>query len=159
MAGKLTVARLSALVGQEVGVAGWIEVGQPMIDLFAEATLDRQFIHVDPERARLSPFGGTIAHGFLSLSLLSRMSFDGLPEVEGAQMSLNYGMNRLRFLSPVRSGERIRARFVLRDVAEKSADQILLTLETTVEIDGAAKPALAAEWLVLYILGRPADRP
>jgi acyl dehydratase len=97
-------AQLSARVGQEIGVSEWIEICQPRIDLFADATMDRQFIRVDPERARRTPFGGTIAHGFLTLSLLSRMARDALPAIDNAQMSINYGMNRLRFVAPVKAG-------------------------------------------------------
>ena len=151
----IAAAELSERVGQEIGVSDWIEVSQSRIDLFADATMDHQFIHVDPERARETPFGGTIAHGFLSLSLLSRMSYDALPLIEHTEMSMNYGMNRLRFLSPVKAGERVRGRFVLRDVAKKGDGQLLLTYEVTVEIDGGQKPALVAEWLVLTVL-RPA---
>jgi len=148
----VTIAQLSEQIGKEIGLSDWIEVGQPMIDAFADATLDHQFIHVDPDRARSSPFGGTIAHGFLTLSLLSRMSFDSMPQIENAEMSVNYGMNRLRFLTPVKSGERIRARFVLREIAEKGAGQAVLAVDTTVEIEGGAKPALVAEWLILTAL-------
>lgn len=149
-------AALAGRVGQEIGVSGWIEVSQPMIDQFADATLDHQYIHVDPERARSGPFGGTIAHGFLSLSLLSRMSFDALPQIENTEMGVNYGMNRLRFLAPVKSGERVRGRFVLREVAEKAPGQLLLTHDVTVEIEGASKPALVAEWLTMTVLRAPA---
>lgn len=153
MAGTaIPAAALSGRIGTEIGVSDWITVSQAMIDLFADATLDHQFIHVDPERARLTPFGGTIAHGFLSLSLLSRMSYDALPQIEGAQMGLNYGINRLRFLAPVRSGQRVRSRFTLGDVIEKSPGQLLLTHNVEVEIEGGEKPALAAEWLTLVVL-------
>ena len=155
MAETIAPAQLTDRVGQEVGVSDWIEVSQPMIDQFADATLDHQYIHVDPERARSSPFGGTIAHGFLSLSLLSRMSFDALPQIENTEMGVNYGMNRLRFLAPVKSGERVRGRFVLREVAEKSPGQLLLTHDVTVEIEGSSKPALVAEWLTMTMLGAP----
>jgi len=152
----MSAQQLQERLGQEIGVSDWIEVSQSMINMFADATMDHQFIHVDPERARASAFGGTIAHGFLSLSLLSHMSFDALPQVENPEMAVNYGMNRLRFLSPVKAGERIRGRFVLRDVANKAANQILLTYEVTVEIEGANKPALIAEWLTLAFLASPA---
>jgi len=153
MAGTaIPATALSGRIGTEIGVSEWITVSQAMIDLFADATLDHQFIHVDPERARQTPFGGTIAHGFLSLSLLSRMSYDALPRIEGAQMGLNYGINRLRFLAPVRSGQRVRSRFTLGDVIEKSPGQLLLTYNVEVEIEGGEKPALAAEWLTLVVL-------
>jgi acyl dehydratase len=152
MARAFSPSELAASVGREVGVSGWIEVSQPMIDQFADVTKDHQFIHVDPERARATPFGGTIAHGFLSLSLLSAMAYEALPQIENTAMGVNYGFNRLRFLTPVRSGERVRGRFVLRDVSQKSADQLLVTYDVTVEIEGGDKPALAAEWLTLSIL-------
>lgn len=149
-------AELANRVGQEVGISDWIEVSQPMIDQFAEATLDHQYIHVDSERARSGPFGGTIAHGFLSLSLLSRMSFDALPQLENTEMGINYGMNRLRFLAPVKPGNRVRGRFVLREVVEKAPGQLLLTHDVTVEVEGGGKPALAAEWLTMTVLETPA---
>jgi acyl dehydratase len=143
---------LVARVGQEAGVSDWIEVSQPMIDRFAEATGDHQFIHVDPKRAAETMFGGTIAHGFLVLSLLSRMSYDALPRIEGAAISVNYGSNRVRFVSPVRAGRRVRGRFVLRDVSRKAEDRVLVTYDVTVEIDGEEKPALVAEWLTMTML-------
>lgn len=148
----LTPAELANRVGQEVGISDWIDVSQQMIDRFADATLDRQYIHVDPERARSTPFDGTIAHGFLSLSLLSRMSFDALPQIDNTVMGVNYGMNRLRFLAPVKSGERVRGRFVLQEIAEKSLGQLLLTYDVMVEIEGGSKPALVVEWLTMTVL-------
>ena len=148
----ITADRLAERIGQELGVSGWIEISQSLIDRFADATMDHQFIHVDPQRAKAGPFGGTIAHGFLSLSLLSHMAEQALPQIENIETGVNYGMNRLRFLAPVRSGERVRGRFVLRDVASKAAGQVLLTYDVTVEIDGGSKPALVAEWLALFIL-------
>jgi acyl dehydratase len=152
---RISAAELRERVGQEIGVSDWIAVNQPMIDQFADATMDHQFIHVDPERARETPFGGTIAHGFLVLSLLSRMSFDALPEIENAELAVNYGMNRLRFPSPVKAGERVRGRFLLHDAVEREAGQLLLTHEVVIEIDGGAKPALVAEWLTLIVLRDP----
>lgn len=149
----LTLADYRALVGTEVGCSGWIEVDQARIDAFAEVTEDDQFIHVDPERARESPFGGTIAHGFLTLSLLSRMAYDTLPRLAGVAMSVNYGMNSLRFLAPVRAGSRIRGRFALADLAEKGEGRILLTHDVTMEIEGQPKPALVAQWLTMLALG------
>jgi acyl dehydratase len=152
VAETIAVASLAERVGQEIGVSGWIEITQSMIDQFADATLDHQYIHVDPERAAETPFGGSIAHGFLLLSLLSRMSYDALPPFENTEMGLNYGTNRLRFLSPVRAGSRVRGRFVLRDSEHRGEDRLLQTYDVTVEIDGAAKPALVAQWLTLTIL-------
>ena len=138
-------------VGKEIGVSGWITIGQERISDFAEATEDRQFIHVDPDAAERAPFGGTIAHGFLTLSLLSRMAADAMLVPEAAKMVLNYGLDRVRFLAPVRSGKRVRGRFTLESVDEKAPGQILLRHGVTVEIEGEDKPALSAVWLTLVI--------
>jgi acyl dehydratase len=139
-------------IGDEVGVSGWIMLGQARIEQFADATEDRQFIHIDPAAAAQTPFGGTIAHGFLTLSLLSRMGAEAMLLPEGAQMAINYGLDRVRFLAPVRSGERIRGRFTLDSVEEKGPGQILLRHSVTVEIEGDDKPALSAVWLALIVL-------
>src|SRR6476620_7304613 len=136
-------------VGAEIGVSDWILVDQARIDAFADATEDRQFIHVDPEAAAQTPFGGTVAHGFLSLSLLSRMGAEAMLVPEGMKMAITYGLDRVRFLAPVRSGKRVRGRFTLDSVEEKAAGQILLKHTVTVEIEGESKPALTAIWLTL----------
>lgn len=137
-------------VGEEVGVSGWLTVDQERIDAFAEATEDRQFIHVDAQQAAaLTPFGGTIAHGFLTLSLLSRLAAEAMLIPDNARMVVNYGLDRVRFLAPVRSGKRVRARFILDSVEEKAAGQVLLRHIVTVEIEGEDKPALSAQWLAL----------
>lgn len=143
-------AEYQSRVGSELGVSGWIEVDQGRIDAFADATLDHQPIHVNPAAARASPFGGTIAHGFLTLSLLSAMSWDALPGLHGTKISVNYGFNNLRFLAPVRSGRRVRGRFVLNAVRERSPGVIQSTLGVTVEIENEEKPAIVAEWLTLH---------
>ena len=148
---NIAAARMSELVGEEIGVSDWIEISQAMIDQFADATMDHQFIHIDPERARETPFGGTIAHGFLLLSLLSWMSFQSLPTIENVAMTVNYGLNRVRFLTPVRAGARLRGRFLLRAVEEKADRGLLRTFDVTVEIDGGIKPALVAQWLALAV--------
>jgi acyl dehydratase len=139
-------------VGSEVGFSSWIDVPQPRIDAFAEATDDHQFIHVDPAAAAQTPFGGTIAHGFLSLSLLSRMGAEAMLLPDGMRMAVNYGLDRVRFLAPVRSGKRVRGRFVLDSLAEKGPGQILMRHTVTVEIEGEDKPALTAEWLGLIFV-------
>ena len=136
-------------VGEEVGVSEWILVDQARIDAFADATLDRQFIHVDPQAAAQTPFGGTIAHGFLTLSLLSRMAADAMSVPEGLKMAVNYGFDRVRFLAPVRSGRRVRGRFTLDSIEEKAPGQWLMRHSVTVEIEGEEKPALTVEWLGL----------
>ena len=136
-------------VGEEVGVSSWLAVGQARIDAFADATDDHQFIHVDPATAAQTPFGGTIAHGFLTLSLLSRMAAEGMLTPQGVKMAVNYGFDRIRFLAPVRSGSRVRGRFTLDSVEEKAPGQWLLRHTVTVEIEGEDKPALTAQWLGL----------
>src|SRR3954462_12444107 len=139
-------------VGSEVGVSSWLTMDQDRIETFAEATEDRQFIHVDPEAAALTPFGGTIAHGFLTLSLLSRMAAEAMLIPEGVKMAINYGLDRVRFLAPVRSGGRVRGRFTLDSVEEKAPGQVLMRHTVTVEIEGEDKPALTAEWLGLILV-------
>jgi acyl dehydratase len=136
-------------IGQEVGLSDWILVDQSRIDAFAEATEDRQFIHIDPAAAAQTPFGGTIAHGFLSLSLLSRMAADAMLIPETTTMAVNYGLDRVRFLAPVRAGKRVRGRFTLDSAEEKAPGQLLLRHTVTVEIEGEDKPALTAQWLGL----------
>ena len=143
---------IRARTGSEVGVSGWLVVDQPRVDAFADATDDRQFIHVDPAAAAQTPFGGTIAHGFLSLSLLSRMAAEAMLLPDGLKMAVNYGFDRVRFLAPVPTGSRVRGRFVLDRVDEKAAGQILMRHLVTVEIEGADKPALTAEWLSLLFI-------
>lgn len=135
-------------IGDET-VSDWVEVTQAMIDTFADATDDHQFIHVDPERARQTPLGGTIAHGFLTLSLMPLLSskVPDRPEIEGARMGINYGGNKVRFLTPVHSGKRVRGRFKLLSFDEKRPGQWQQTVEFTVEIEGNDKPALIAEWI------------
>ena len=140
---------IRAHVGREVGVSSWILVDQKRIDEFADATEDRQFIHVDAEAAGQTPFGGTIAHGFLTLSLLSRMAAETILVPDTTKMIVNYGLDRVRFLAPVRSGKRIRGRFTLDAVEEKAPEQILLRHSISVEIEGEDKPALSAVWLTL----------
>src|SRR6476620_10008133 len=136
-------------VGEEVGVSGWLEIGQSRIDAFADATEDRQFIHIDAAAAAQTPFGGTIAHGFLTLSLLSRMGAEAMLIPEGLTMAVNYGLDRVRFLAPVRSGKRVRGRFTLDSVEEKAPGQCLFRYQVTVEIEDEEKPALTAAWLGL----------
>ena len=130
----------------------WFEVDQGRIDAFADITEDHQYIHIDPERAAQTPFGGTVAHGFLTLSLLSAMGYDGQPQIEGAVMSVNYGMNRLRFVSPVRAGARVRAQFVLAAVDEGKPGEVSLSWTVTVEIEGQDRPAIVCEWLQRHYL-------
>ena len=148
----MPVAKLTEIknrVGEEIGVSDWITIDQARIDAFAEATEDRQFIHLDAGAAARTPFGGTIAHGFLTLSLLSRMGAEAMLIPEGMKMAVNYGLDRVRFIAPVRSGKRVRGRFTLDSVEEKAPGQLLLRHIVAVEIEGEEKPALTAVWLGL----------
>ncbi|MCW4463245.1 MaoC family dehydratase [Sphingomonas sp. BT-65] len=143
----ITIQQLAARTGAE-RVSAWVEVTQDMIDKFAEATGDHQFIHVDPAKAAMTPFGGTIAHGFLTLSLMPLLnSLTPQPRIEGVKMGVNYGGNKVRFLQPVRSGKRVRGRFKTLELTEKRPGQWQQTVEFTVEIEGETKPAMIAEWI------------
>ncbi len=141
------------LVGQVVGTSQWIAVTQERINQFAEATGDFQFIHIDEEKAKLTPFGGTIAHGFLTLSLIPLLTMESdCPRPEGVKMGVNYGGNKTRFLAPVRSGKRVRGVFKLLELDEKRPGQWQQTMEITVEIEGEEKPALICEWITQFFV-------
>ena len=143
----ITIQERAEQVGSEA-VSDWVEVSQEMIDKFADATGDHQFIHVNPQMAAMTPFGGTIAHGFLTLSLMPMLSAKTeQPQIEGVKMGVNYGGNKVRFLQPVRSGKRVRGRFKLLELTEKRPGQWQQTNEFTVEIEGEDKPAMIAEWI------------
>lgn len=142
-----SIAEIRTRIGGEIGVSDWIAVDQARIDAFADATDDHQFIHVDPEAAGKTPFGGTIAHGFLTLSLLSRMSYEVAVMPEGVKMGVNYGFDKIRFLAPVRAGKRVRGRFTLLSFEEKRTGQWQFTHHVAVEIEGEDKPALTADWI------------
>ena len=149
---RVPAADLAAMVGRSF-VSRWLIVDQARIDAFAKVTEDEQFIHVDPVQAAATPFGGTVAHGFLTLSMLSPMAYSALPRIEGIAMGVNYGFDRVRFLHPVRSGSRVRARFTLMAVTQRSPREWQLTYDVSVEIEGAHKPALAATWLTMQVTG------
>jgi acyl dehydratase len=136
-------------VGMLLGVSDWIVIEQGIIDEFADVTRDWQFIHIDPVRAKETPFGGTIAHGLLTLSLVSAMSFTAVPAIAGAQMVINYGFNSIRFISPVLSGSRVRGSFTLKQFVERQPRQWQSTLDVRVDIENVLKPTLIAEWLIL----------
>jgi acyl dehydratase len=143
----ITIEERSRQLGSEA-VSDWVEVTQDMIDKFADATGDHQFIHVNPQMAAMTPFGGTIAHGFLTLSLMPLLaSKTDQPGIAGVKMGVNYGGNKVRFLQPVRSGKRVRGRFKLLELVEKRPGQWQQTNEFTVEIEGEEKPAMIAEWI------------
>jgi acyl dehydratase len=146
-----SLTEIRCRIGDEVGVSSWIAVDQARIDAFADATEDRQFIHVDPAAATHTPFGGTIAHGFLTLSLLSRMAAEPMLVPDSLKIIVNYGLERVRFLAPVRAGKRIRGRFLLDSVEDKAPGRILMRHAVTVEIEDEAKLALTALWLTLLI--------
>ena len=136
-------------VGMLLGVSDWIVIEQGTIDQFADVTRDWQFIHIDPVRAKETPFGGTIAHGLFTLSLVSAMSFTAVPAIAGARMVINYGFNSIRFISPVLSGSRVRGSFTLKQFVERQPRQWQSTLDVRVDIENVLKPTLIAEWLIL----------
>ncbi|WP_050386796.1 MaoC family dehydratase [Bradyrhizobium pachyrhizi] len=144
---SIDVKEYVSLKGKEIGVSRWFEIDQARIDKFADVTEDWQFIHVDREKAAQSPFGGTVAHGFLTLSMLAAMAYDGLPALTGRVMGVNYGFDKVRFVTPVRSGSRVRAKFKLIDVMQRGPKEIMTKSEVAVEIEGGDKPAVVAEWL------------
>ena len=146
-------SELQPLIGTEVGVSRWFLIDQAKIDAFADTTEDWQFIHVNPDLAKQTPFGGTIAHGFLTLSLASAMSYDAVERLEGVVMGVNYGFDKLRFLAPVPAGSKVRGRFKLLSAEDKGGGRWLIKHELTVEIDGGEKPALIAEWLSMQMVG------
>jgi acyl dehydratase len=144
----MTPQDFAGKVGEVLGTSEWLTIDQEMIDKFADATGDRQFIHVNPDMAKMTPFGGTIAHGFLTLSLIPVLSEQAITEnPDGLLMALNYGGNRVRFLTPVRSGKRVRAHFKLLEMSEKSPGRWQQVMEITMEIEGEPKPAYVAEWI------------
>lgn len=146
----ISMEAYQAMVGKEIGVSSWHLIDQPRIDAYADVIEDHQFIHVDPERAKKeTAFGTTIAHGFLTMSLLSIMSYEVMPVIAGTTMGVNYGFDKLRFISPVRSGKRIRGRFVLAEAKLRKPGELQSRTNVTVEIEGEDKPALVADWLGL----------
>ncbi|MBN9064685.1 MAG: nodulation protein NodN [Rhizobiales bacterium 65-9] len=149
MTGEIAIEELAARVGQEVGVSRWFQIGQDRIDAFADVTEDHQFIHVDPAAAAQTPFGTTIAHGFLSLSMLSAFAYDALPAIANRTMGVNYGFDRIRFLTPVPSNARLRARFTLRECEAKTATDWVTRYAVTVDIEGQSRPALVADWITM----------
>ncbi len=152
MRDALPIDDYRALVGTEVGVSDWVLVDQARIDAFAECTGDHQFIHVDPVAAAKTPFGTTIAHGYLTLSLIPMMTYASVPRIDGAKMGVNYGMNKLRFMAPVKSGKRVRGRFSLVAVDQRPDGSYQSTVAVTVEIEGETKPALIGETVSLIYL-------
>ena len=149
----ITPQELQTRVGETIGTSEWVLVDQDMINKFADATGDHQFIHIDEEKAKLTPFGGTIAHGFLTLSLIPMLGQKtDAPKIEGIKMGVNYGGNKVRFLAPVRSGKRVRSHVKLLELEEKRPGQWQQMNEVTVEIEGEEKPALIAEWITQFFV-------
>lgn len=143
---------VAALVGEETGLSDWILIDQDRINKFAEVTEDHQFIHVNEEAARMTPFGGTVAHGFLTLSMLSKLAEGCVIVLDGVKMGVNYGCEKVRFITPVKSGKRIRGRFSLMEAAERTPGQWAFKYGVKVEIEGEEKPALVAEWLSMQFV-------
>ena len=148
----IPVSELTSLIGKDMGHSDWLQIDQERVNQFAECTGDHQFIHIDEEKAKKTPFGGTIAHGFLSLSLVPTLSEGLLPRPEGLKMAVNYGMDSLRFIQPVRVGSRVRLHSTIIDVTEKNPGQWLLKARNTLEIEGVDKPAFISEGLSLYFV-------
>ena len=146
----IPLAQYQAMVGREIGVSSWHLVDQKRIDVYADVIEDHQFIHVDPVRAKAeTAFGTTIAHGFLTMSLMSIMSYEVMPVISGTTMGVNYGFDKLRFISPVRSGPRVRGRFTLAEAKLRKPKELQSRTSVTVEIEGEEKPALVADWIGL----------
>ena len=154
MKDPVSIDQLKQMVGRDLEPTPWIEITQEQINAFADTTFDHQYIHVDPEAAKQSPFGGTIAHGFLTLSLMSHMyeSFGFI--LENVVFALNYGFDKIRFLSPVKVNSRIRARATVAEILEKEGGQVMIKYDVVVEIEGEEKPALIAEWLGLQAVSQ-----
>jgi len=147
-------ASLQDYVGKSMGESEWFKIDQDRINAFADSTLDHQFIHVDPEKAKHTPFGGTIAHGFLTLALLPHLQsqMGELVVPAGLKMGMNYGFDKIRFLAPVKTGAKVRAVATLKEVTEKNPGQFLFAAEYVIEIEGESKPALMADWLLMYFV-------
>jgi len=152
MTQTISLGEYPQIAGRELGPSSWLEITQERVNQFAAATNDHQFIHVDIEKAKRTPFGGTIAHGYLTLSLISDMAMSLVPRPEGLAMGINYGSDRVRYLAPVKVGQRIRARLKILEVAEKQPGQWLVKTAVTIDIEDAATPALIAEILSLFIV-------
>jgi acyl dehydratase len=149
----MTPQELATKVGETIGTSEWAEMSQERINTFADATGDHQFIHVDPAKAAMTPFGGTIAHGFLTLSMIPYLSWNSdMPAIDGIKMAVNYGGNKTRFISPVKSGKRIRGHWKLVELVEKRPGQWQQTVEVTIEIEGEDKPALICEWITMLFV-------
>lgn len=146
---SMTLDEVRSHTGKEIGVSDWFLLDQDKINAFADLTEDHMFLHVNPEAAKMSPFGGTIAHGLLTLSMMPVMAYQAMPGVSGTKMGVNYGYNKVRFMAPVKSGKRIRGKFTVKGVEEQTGGRMQITHDVTIEIEGEPKPALAAEWITM----------
>jgi acyl dehydratase len=149
----MTREELDAFIGATLGQSDWMRIEQSRIDEFARVTEDHQFVHVDPVKAAETPFGATIAHGLLTLSMIVRLCWDFVPKLDGTTMILNYGFDKVRFITPVKVDSRIRARAVLAEITERKPGQLLVQLDVEIEIEGLDTPALVAQWLSLHLVG------
>ena len=134
-------------IGKKIGTSRWFTIDQSRIDAFADVTEDHQFIHIDPEKAAETPFGHTVAHGFLTLSMLSAMSYDAIPRIEGLKMGVNYGFNKIRFVTPVAAGAKVRAHFTLQRSTVEKPGELTNIVDLSIEIEGSDRPAIVAEWI------------
>jgi acyl dehydratase len=146
---SMTLDEIKTYVGKEIGVSDWFTLDQDRINKFADITEDHMFLHVNPDAAKQTPFGGTIAHGLLTLSMMPVMAYQAVPGVSGTKMGVNYGYNKVRFMAPVKSGKRIRGRFSVKALEPASGGRMQIVHDCAVEIEGEEKPALAAEWITM----------
>ncbi len=149
---SMTLDELKTYVGKEIGVSDWFALDQAKIDAFADLTEDHMFLHVNTEMAKNTPYGGTIAHGLLTLSMMPVMAYQAMPGVVGTKMGVNYGYNKVRFMAPVKSGKRIRGHFVVKALEPADGGRLQIVQDVTIEIEGEPKPALAAEWVTMVWL-------
>ena len=149
---EYTIPELKKFIGREVGLSDWIMIDQGRINKFAKLTEDEQFIHINPERAsKETPFGGTIAHGFLTLSMLVKLAESALPKIKDVKFTINYGFDKIRFIYPVAANSNLRARFILKEVEERSLTQIMTKWDVSVEIKNVERPAIVATWVNLLM--------
>jgi len=148
-----TAQEIAGRVGENIGTSEWVEMSQEKVNMFADATGDHQFIHIDEAAAKMTPFGGTIAHGFMTLSMIPALTAKSdVPRIDGIKMAVNYGGNKTRFIAPVRTGKRIRGHWKLTEMTEKRPGQWQQTCEITIEIEGEDKPALICEWITMFFV-------
>ena len=149
---ECSITEMKKSLGSEVGLSDWVVINQERINKFAKLTEDEQFIHIDPERAsKETPFGGTVAHGFLTLSMLVKLAESALPKIKDVKFTINYGFDKIRFIYPVAANSNLRARFILKEVEERSLTQIMTKWDVSVEIKNVERPAIVATWVNLLM--------